>query len=515
MKKQKRFLSVLIGIVMLLSITMGLDYSSYALEPTGQCGNNAYYSFDAETGTLTITGTGSTYSWNNTSGETHFTNNPFYKQYDIKSVVIENGITQIGSYAFYVCKYITSVIIPDSVTSIDDYAFYGCTTLKDINIPDSLTNIGVAAFRDCMNLLNVTIPNGVTSISTYAFYNCIRLQSITISNNVISIGYCAFEECESLTSLVIPDSVKNIDFSAFNGCISLINLSMPVSTMVYNGVYESLRAFRDCTNVTDLTVTAGDGDVINYTDSGPGGTDIYYQYSPWYISRDKLTSITVADGVNGIGNMMFFGNNIIEQIEFPESVSYFGSNIFDKSNSNLKTVKVYNPSSDIGLENLVKAMPTGSTLYAYESTGIKAFCENSGIYFVSLDNADCEHIAGEVMCENIVEPTCTQSGSCDEVVRCSLCSAELSREKKTIDATGHMYVYKGNDYDALVYSCYVCNQSRYEYADELFEFLILDLEVVYNERVTTTKYNDSSLYDVVTDGVINAKDYAYLMRMTK
>ena len=32
---------------------------------------------------------------------------------------------------------------------------------------------------------------------------------------------------------------------------------------------------------------------------------------------------------------------------------------------------------------------------------------------------------------------------------------------------------------------------------------------------TTTKYNDSSLYDVVTDGVINAKDYAYLMRMTK
>ena len=49
MKKQKRFLSVLIGIVMLLSITMGLDYSSYALELTGQCGNNAYYSFDAET----------------------------------------------------------------------------------------------------------------------------------------------------------------------------------------------------------------------------------------------------------------------------------------------------------------------------------------------------------------------------------------------------------------------------------------------------------------------------------
>lgn len=515
MKKQKRFLSVLISVVMLLSITMGLVFSSYALEPTGQCGENAYYTFDADTGTLTITGTGSTYSWNNVTGETHFTNNPFYKQYDIKSVVIENGITQIGSYAFYYCKYLTSVVIPDGLTSIDNYAFCGCTTLVDINIPDSVTHMGTDVFRDCMRLKSITMSNALKEVPNFEFYNCIALQSITMSNNTERIGNHAFYDCESLDNVVIPDSVNYIDLSAFDGCISLINLSIPVSTMVYNGAYESLLAFKDCINITDLTVTAGDGDIINYTDSGPGGTDVYYQYTPWYISRDKLTSVTIADGVNGIGNMMFFGNNIVEQIEFPESVSYFGTRIFDKANSSLKTVKVYNPSADIGLENLINSMPTGSTLYAYDSTGMKAFCENSGIYFVSLDNAGCEHVAGEAKRENVVMATCTQSGSYDEVVRCSLCSVELSREKKTIEALGHLYSYDGNEDDVLVYTCSSCNQKRYEYADELFEFLILDLDDVYNEKVKTTKYNDSSLYDVVKDGIINAKDYAYLMRMTK
>lgn len=511
MKKQKRFLSVLISVVMLLSITMGLDFSSYALEPTGQCGDDAYYTFDADTGTLTISGTGSTYSWNNNSGETHFTNNPFYKQYDITSVVIENGIDQIGSYTFYYCKYLTSVVIPDSVTSIDDFAFSGCTTLVDINIPDSVTNIGTDVFRDCMRITSIAIPDTVSEVPNFEFYNCIALQSIAMSNNTESIGNYAFYDCKSLTDVVIPDSVKVINYGAFSGCEGLTSFSVPISARIYNGFY----TFDKCTNITDLTITTGDGNVIHYTNSTSSSTDIYYQYTPWYKSRDKLTSITIADGVNGIGNMMFFGNNIVEQIEFPESVSYFGTDIFDKTNSSLKTVKVYNPSADIGLENLINAMPTGSTLYAYDSTGMKAFCENSGIYFVSLDNAECEHIAGEAKNENVVEANCTQNGSYDEVIRCSLCSVELSREKKTIDATGHLYSYDGNEDGVLVYTCSSCNQKRYEYADELFEFLIFDLEDVYNERVKTTKFNDSSLYDVVTDGIINAKDYAYLMRLTK
>ena len=52
---------------------------------------------------------------------------PWYSQRDkIKKVVIENGVTSIGSSAFSYCSGLTSITIPNSVTSIGVSAFYNC-----------------------------------------------------------------------------------------------------------------------------------------------------------------------------------------------------------------------------------------------------------------------------------------------------------------------------------------------------------------------------------------------------
>lgn len=47
------------------------------------------------------------------------------------------------------------------------------------------------------------------------------------------------------------------------------------------------------------------------------------------------------------------------------------------------------------------------------------------------------HTAAEPVRENEVAATCEKAGSYDEVVRCSVCGVELSREAKTIDPLGH------------------------------------------------------------------------------
>ena len=47
------------------------------------------------------------------------------------------------------------------------------------------------------------------------------------------------------------------------------------------------------------------------------------------------------------------------------------------------------------------------------------------------------HTAGEAVEENRVEPTCTENGSYDSVVYCTVCESEISRETVTIDAVGH------------------------------------------------------------------------------
>ena len=48
----------------------------------------------------------------------------------------------------------------------------------------------------------------------------------------------------------------------------------------------------------------------------------------------------------------------------------------------------------------------------------------------------CEHTPGEPVIENVVTPGCTEPGSHDEVVYCSLCEKELSRETVE-DPAGH------------------------------------------------------------------------------
>jgi len=120
---------------------------------------------------------------------------------NIKSVIIGNSVTSIGSFAFLGCSELTSITIPNSVTSIGSSAFHGCFELTSITIPDSVTSIGGSAFYWCTKLTSVTIPSSVTSIGASAFYNCSGLTNIVLSEGVTSIGGSAFYYCSELKTV--------------------------------------------------------------------------------------------------------------------------------------------------------------------------------------------------------------------------------------------------------------------------------------------------------------------------
>lgn len=91
----------------------------------GSCGDDVAYSFDIETGTLTISGTGAMDNYS--SEETA----PWYKSGEyITDVVIENTVASIGSYAFYDLPYLKNTTISKSVVDIEQYAFSWCDKLK-------------------------------------------------------------------------------------------------------------------------------------------------------------------------------------------------------------------------------------------------------------------------------------------------------------------------------------------------------------------------------------------------
>ena len=84
------------------------------------------------------------------------------------------------------------------------------------------------------------------------------------------------------------------------------------------------------------------------------------------------------------------------------------------------------------------------------------------------------HTPAEAVRENEVPATCTKSGTYDEVVKCSVCGAEISRESKTIDATGHDWGTGVVTKEATVeetgirtYTCSRCGEKKTETIDKI------------------------------------------------
>ena len=71
---------------------------------------------------------------------------------DRLKILFTNKITIIESRTFYECFNLSSVYIPDGVTEIGQSAFEYCFNLTTINIPDSVTVVAHDAFDSCYSL---------------------------------------------------------------------------------------------------------------------------------------------------------------------------------------------------------------------------------------------------------------------------------------------------------------------------------------------------------------------------
>ncbi|MGN1411431.1 MAG: leucine-rich repeat domain-containing protein [Oscillospiraceae bacterium] len=123
--------------------------------------NDNNYSISFNDGTLTISGTGETPSTadllkvvsgrENLSDFSSSTELYSYKT-EVKSIIIEDGITSIGIGQFLDFSNLTEVSLPESLTSIGNGAFEMCNSLTKITIPKSVTSIGDNTFYNCDNL---------------------------------------------------------------------------------------------------------------------------------------------------------------------------------------------------------------------------------------------------------------------------------------------------------------------------------------------------------------------------
>ncbi len=318
--KMNRLLSMLLVCVTalaLMPVLSTLAEETPEIVASGTCGSNLTWVLDTDY-TLTISGEGATgdYIHDYRPARTPWHN--YLAQ--IRSVVIEDGVTRIGNSAFQYCTSLSSVTIPDSVTSIGDNVFERCRSLTSVTVPNGVEKISINVFKDCSSLETVILPQSVTAFYS-AFEGCSALKRITIPDGATSIGASAFKDCVSLTEVTIPDSVVSIIGGAFMNCKSLTDISISKNISRIDG-----GSFADCTSLESFDLDEEnpyfevDGSGCLYDE---GKTRILC-----FACGAPTTDITVPQTVKYIYQNAFKGAENLKSITIPYFLTEIGAYAF-------------------------------------------------------------------------------------------------------------------------------------------------------------------------------------------
>ena len=230
---------------------------------------------------------------------------------NLKTVMFEDGTTEIAEGLFAGCTGIEQIRIPDTVTVIESGAFGGCINLKEIVVPDNVTEIQSSAFEYCSSLKTVKLSENLERIGVYAFGDCDVLKSIKIPDSVLDIDGAAFAECKELSDVVLSKNLKTMGWQVFGNDNKLTEIEIPKSL-------EECRYYRN-------------------NDSIDGGT---------FDNCANLKTVTFEERTTEIAEGLFAGCTGIEQIRIPDTVTVIESGAFGGC-INLKEIDVPNSVTEI------------------------------------------------------------------------------------------------------------------------------------------------------------------------
>ncbi len=395
------------------SFTILNDFKALSAPVTGDG-----YSFDPDSGTLTVTSDNGSTNWRSDAG---------IAKTAVLAVVVENGVLNILDNAFDGCTALTSATLPAGLTQIGQYAFYNCTSLQTAVIPNGVTTLKYGAFRNCSTLTSVTIPSSVSTIEGLVFRSCSQLSSATFLRMVApTFGVNVFTSCAAGFKIYYPTGAKgytSLGYTAVETSMALDPISgdgysfdpnsrtltvtsdngttnwrydgsfdktSVLNVVVQSGVLNIMESsFSGCTALTGVTLPAGLSVIRSYAFENdtalemvaiPNGVS-----SLWYGAFKgctKLTAVTIPGSVTALQNRVFYGCSQLSGATFMRPAApTFGSDVFTNCAAGFK---IYYPIGGTGYTGLgYTAEAIDVTLategYSFDSaTGTLTIASNDG-----------------------------------------------------------------------------------------------------------------------------------------
>lgn len=114
---------------------------------------------------------------------TEIGDNAFYATYNLTSIDLPANLKTTGRNIF-MFSGLTSITIPSSLKNVSYYSFSSCYDLKSIIIEEGVEEISNGAFASTHALTEVILPESIKKINVVAFAGCSELKKVRIPSEV-------------------------------------------------------------------------------------------------------------------------------------------------------------------------------------------------------------------------------------------------------------------------------------------------------------------------------------------
>ncbi len=230
------------------------------------------------------------------------------------SFKVPDGTENICSGAFILTN-LTEISLPDSIKKIDDIAFKNNSSLKEIVIHDGCKEIGAKAFLNNIAMEKIVIPESVEKIGDYAFFNC---KALTIYGYEGSFAE-SYAKAEGIPFVAIgaDDNISGDTQSENSDDKDTGEKDEKDENIVSSGVCgENVKWVLD----KDGTITfSGKGEMYDY---------LGYDSVPWRDWDDSIVKVVFNDGVESIGDYVFYSFHALKEISISKTVKSIGEYSF-------------------------------------------------------------------------------------------------------------------------------------------------------------------------------------------